>query len=784
MSTEFADGSFKPCLTDNLASYFGSISGRSLALAELPTASNTSSLANTGSLASSLSASSASSQITRPLPTPVTNTPTRLTARPTPTPVTVATPPNTGVTATPTPVPSLTASITSPDTSITTTATAVTGAVIGSLSSTLSKAKSDFNKDGVSDLVQVDVSTKAISIALINGTTVSNTIALPASTTGWTPSGFGDFNNDGQWDLLARNYTTGANAIWLMNGTTLTQAIALPTLESADWLLSDAGDFNADGKWDLLWRNIKTGQNGVWLMDGTSPLRTATGEVVSLSLPTMQGTNLRITGTADFNQDGQTDILWHNYLTGENFVWLVKAAVPNPVAAPNTPASWTPPTVLNTVSLPSQPDVKWQPEAIGDFNYAKETADAKPHRPDLVWHNTTTGENRIWLMDSFTGYESVAITSATSQRNWVSGYDYNAIAPGTAIISDLSFSGKEGDTGTFKVKLAQAPTTNVTLTFSASDFLVVDADAVYKNGTQSTLTFTPQDWNQARTVWFIAENDASSTNRLNTLLNYTLSNTVVTNGTSSPVVTSSGAYDLGVITNTYAPDLTRFNIDLDFRNDPTGYWTLARRTTAQRAANDWASRIANEWTGLQLNNSIRVLDNGFYSSSTFTTKRYVDDLVVFVNPLSSGGVAGGYGGPEYELGGWLTSPDPMPRVGQIAIDPAVGDTYLYNAVLHELGHTLGMVGLNWAGYLQENLTTPQTAVFKGAYTKAANGGTFMPLMSQDGVNPISKQYDYWHPASSVQSIMSYGWIYKVSGPTAIDFAILADSGYKVTGINA
>jgi FG-GAP-like repeat len=639
----------------------------------------------------------------------------------------------------------------------------------------LSKAKGDFNSDGVSDLVQVDVNTKAISLRLMNGTAFGTAIDLPASTTGWTPSGFGDFNSDGKWDLVARNYTTGANAIWLMNGTTLTQTVALPPLNSSDWLLSDAGDFSNDGQWDLLWRNPKTGENVVWLMNGSSPLRTATNEIVSLALPNLLGVNLQIEGTADFNQDGQTDIIWRNYLNGENFVWLMKPAVPTVATSP----VWAAPTVTSTVSLPSQSDLKWHLEAIGDWNYAKETAENKPHRPDLVWRNNTTGETRIWLTTSLTEYETVTLASQTPPRIWVSGTDYNATPPATAIVSDLVFSGREGDTGTFKIQLAQAPTSNMTLTFTTGDFLVVDADAVLTNGTQSTITFTPQNWNQARTVWFIAEVDGSSANRSNQLLNYSLSN-----GVSPTVVASSGVYNLGTVVNTYAPDTTRFNIDLDYRNDTTGFWTAPRRAIAQRAANDWASRIANEWAGLQLNNSVRQLSNGFYSTNTYATKRYVDDLVVFINPLNSGGVAGGYGGVEYEFGGWFTSPELMPRVGQIAIDPAVGDTFLYNAVLHELGHTLGLVGLNWGGYLQQDLTSPQTAVFKGAYAKAANGGNLVPLMSQDGPNPVSKEYDYWHPASSVQSVMSYGSIYKVSAPTAIDFAMLADSGYKVTGINA
>ncbi|MEX0272459.1 hypothetical protein AB3R30_25425 [Leptolyngbyaceae cyanobacterium UHCC 1019] len=348
--------------------------------------------------------------------------------------------------------------------------------------------------------------------------------------------------------------------------------------------------------------------------------------------------------------------------------------------------------------------------------------------------------------------------------------------PSVVTISNLVFSGKEGDTGTFQLKLnlQQAPTSNITLAFTPGSFLTVDADGNLQNGTQNFVTFTPQTWDQIQTVWFIAEVDGVGTDRtIGNTLDYQLSGGAI----------ASGTYDLGSIANTYAPDTSRFNIDLDFRNDTSGFWTLERRAIAQKASTDWSSRIANEWTGLQLNGAINKLQLGS-TTTAFQTRRYVDDLVVFVNTINSRGTAGGYGGIEYDYGGWITSAELMPRVGQIAIDEAVSNTYLYNAVSHELGHTLGLLGLNWEGYLKQNFTTPQTAVFRGEYSKALNGGQYIPLQSQDGANPVTGQYDYWHPAARVSSIMSYQWLYYLPCPTEMDFAMLADSGYRVYGINA
>ena len=343
--------------------------------------------------------------------------------------------------------------------------------------------------------------------------------------------------------------------------------------------------------------------------------------------------------------------------------------------------------------------------------------------------------------------------------------------------SNLLFSGKEGDTGTFQLKLNldKPPTSNITLAFTPGSFLVVDADGNLQNGTQNFVTFTPQTLNQIQTVWFIAEVDGVATDRvIGNTIDYKLSGGIA----------ASGTYNLGSIANTYAPDTSRFNIDLDFRNDTSGFWTVERRAIAQKASTDWSSRIANEWTGLQLNGAINKLEIGSYANTAFQTQRYVDDVVVFVNTINSNGTAGGYGGIEYDYGGWITSANLMPRVGQIAIDEAVSNIYLYNVVSHELGHTLGLLGLNWEGYLKQDFTTPQTAVFKGEYSTALNGGQYIPLQSQDGANPVTGRYDYWHPAARVSSIMSYQWLYYLPGPTEMDFAMLADSGYQVYGVNA
>ena len=338
------------------------------------------------------------------------------------------------------------------------------------------------------------------------------------------------------------------------------------------------------------------------------------------------------------------------------------------------------------------------------------------------------------------------------------------LPPPPAIISNLVFSGNEGDSGTFQIKLDQAPTSNVTLSFNAGSFLTIDADNIVSNGTNNTITFTANNWNQARTVWFIAENDGSSSDRTSgNTIGYTLSGGASGNGT----------YDLGTITNTYAPDTSAFNIKLDFRNDYLGIWTPERQSIAQQAADDWASLIASELSGLTLTNQTlgQVGADGTYAFN-FTTNQYVDDLVVFVGAYEDDS-SGAWGGM---LLGGSSETDPLPRVGGVTVNASVDwdDETLYSAVSHEIGHTLGLLGMNYTGY-QLVSGSGTSWFFTGAYSKAYNNGEDVPMQSEEDGGG--------HPADSVVSILSYDYIYSLSAPSEMDKRFLADSGYLVYGIN-
>ena len=127
-------------------------------------------------------------------------------------------------------------------------------------------------------------------------------------------------------------------------------------------------DFNGDGNADILWRNQLTGQNWLWTMNG-------------LTLSKSQGlrsvnTDWNIVGQGDFNGDDKYDILWRNSRTGLNYIWMMDGF------------AFSERKAINTVA-----DLDWQIKAVADFN-----GDVKS---DILWHHQQTGQTYIYLMDGF-----------------------------------------------------------------------------------------------------------------------------------------------------------------------------------------------------------------------------------------------------------------------------------------------------------------------------------------------------------------------------------------------
>jgi hypothetical protein len=260
--------------------------------------------------------------------------------------------------------------------------------VINAAPNTLVRNGIDSNLDKVNDLVFHNGQTGESQIWYMDAITRTSAANLPAGlnisdATGWTPVAMADFNKDGKADIIWHNGSTGATQAWFMNGATRTGfadfSATLNVTDSTGWRFMGAADFNRDGKPDLFARNLTSGAMQIWLMDGIT--RSAYVDLNGF-LNTPDSTGWQFVGTGDFNQDGQTDIFWHNRFSGQSQVWYMNGSE----------------RVGDGAALSSSLDVPessgWKFSTITDLNH-----DGKP---DLLAHNSATGEFQVWFLDNLT----------------------------------------------------------------------------------------------------------------------------------------------------------------------------------------------------------------------------------------------------------------------------------------------------------------------------------------------------------------------------------------------
>jgi hypothetical protein len=260
-------------------------------------------------------------------------------------------------------------------------------------------AITDFDGDGLSDVLWQSKTTGALAIWTMRGNTVTSTQWL--STQGpadpaWKVGGVGDMNGDGFADLVWQNSTDGTIAVWLMRGTLqLATAVVNYSPVNTAWKIRGVADVNGDGKADIIWQH-DAGWLAVWLMNGFN----ATGATL-LSVDKMTDLNWVIAGAGDVNGDGKADLVWENKVNGMLGVWLLNGA------------SVIGQGGLSILSVAPA----WQIHGVGDVN-----GDGKA---DLLWQNDTTGELGVWYLDGFTviGQRTLSIPN-------VGDLSWNMVGPG------------------------------------------------------------------------------------------------------------------------------------------------------------------------------------------------------------------------------------------------------------------------------------------------------------------------------------------------------------------
>jgi 6-phosphogluconolactonase (cycloisomerase 2 family) len=200
---------------------------------------------------------------------------------------------------------------------------------------------SDFNADGRPDLLWRHGGSGENVLWYMNGSVLTGgTFLTPASLPDvrWRVVGTGDVDVDGRPDLFWRHAVSGEVVVWLMNGSALASGGFLTPRAFTDvqWQAAGTGDFNGDGRADILWRHGVSGQNAVWFLDGPR-LRGGT----FLDPPALEDPSWRIVATADYDSDGQVDIVWRHTVSGQNAVWFMNGTTlaggtfTNPSALPD-----------------------------------------------------------------------------------------------------------------------------------------------------------------------------------------------------------------------------------------------------------------------------------------------------------------------------------------------------------------------------------------------------------------------------------------------------------------
>jgi hypothetical protein len=211
---------------------------------------------------------------------------------------------------------------------------------------------------------------------------------LPASTesdSAWRVRTACDLNGDGVLDLVWRNSSTGSNRVWYVNLDGSHTSTALPDRADVNWDIRASGDFNADGHVDLVWRNYSNGTNDVWFMNGASN----TGSATLITVSTTSGWDLE--GAADFNGDGDPDLVWRNPSLTYNHVWEMSGT-----------------TYVQSVALLNVSGA-WDIDAFLDLD--------DDGSADIVWRHGTLGYVHVWLMDGYDYLSSVEFPSETD-LNW------------------------------------------------------------------------------------------------------------------------------------------------------------------------------------------------------------------------------------------------------------------------------------------------------------------------------------------------------------------------------
>jgi uncharacterized repeat protein (TIGR01451 family) len=234
-------------------------------------------------------------------------------------------------------------------------------------------ATGDFNGDGRSDVVLFNATTGDVREWLMDGVNAPTEVLVGTQSHATARIvGTGDYDGNGQSDLLWQDTGTFDVGTWL-NGSA--GGPQLPPAPVPGPVVT-TGDYDANGVSDILWLHLGTRQVVVWLMNNTATV--AASQVVGTL-----GPNRSVRASADFNNDGRSDLFLMNVSTLATQIRFMDGV--NPPVQEGTLTSGIP---------------GWDVAGTGYFGpnaYA-----------DVLWHRTGVDRPELWTMNGATVESRVA----------------------------------------------------------------------------------------------------------------------------------------------------------------------------------------------------------------------------------------------------------------------------------------------------------------------------------------------------------------------------------------
>jgi FG-GAP-like repeat/FG-GAP repeat len=278
----------------------------------------------------------------------------------------------------------------------------------------------DLNGDGIRDLTYTrDGAIRVLTIGQQNNKTATVeadrefTFASPKfgpangqaakPAVGWELVGLADMNGDRQADFVFYSRSLDRTVFWTTNqlgqivdGGYVTSELRPGGQETGApnaWNVQALADFNGDGQTDILWRNT-AGVVVLWAMNGTKLDLAKSGLLPNLP------TNFQVKGMGDFNRDGIQDLIWRDQTIGVNRVWSFGVNGR--------------PTEVSLLAAPTQ----WEIGAIADVN--------SDGFDDIIWRNNQENNVVIWAFKE----GQLSLPNSGYVLNYLPGGDRQVIKPG------------------------------------------------------------------------------------------------------------------------------------------------------------------------------------------------------------------------------------------------------------------------------------------------------------------------------------------------------------------